>query len=133
MSTESKSFNPGHPASELPSTSRRILVRFLSLLSLSLAASAGIIMFIVLPYDLMERWHLLPDWEALKFIYVLAVIVLAWAHVGGTFTITVIACEVAAVLLQPGSRKAKIEAGLAIGLCTMTYLWLHIAARYNIH
>ena len=43
------------------STSRRILVRFLSLLALSLAASAGIIMFIVLPFEPMQHWHLLPD------------------------------------------------------------------------
>jgi len=90
-------------------------------------------MFIVLPFELMERWHLLPNWEALNFIYVLAVIVLAWAHAGGAFTIAVIVCEVAAVLLQPGSRKAKIEAGLTIGLCTMTYLWLYITVRYNLH
>jgi hypothetical protein len=115
------------------STSRRILVRFLSLLALSLTASAGIIIFIVLPYELMERWHLLPDWQVLNFIYLLAAIVLVWAHVGGSITIAVIVCEVAAVLLQPGSRRAKIEAGLAIGLCTLTYLWLYIAARYNIH
>ena len=120
---------------EHPSTSisRRILVRLLSLLSLTLTASAGIIMFVVLPYELMEHSHLLPDWEVLKFIYLLAAIVLAWAHVGGSFTIAVIVCEVAAVLLQPGSRRAKIKAGLAIGLCTMTYLWLCVAARYNIH
>jgi hypothetical protein len=81
----------------------------------------------------MERWHLLPNWEGLNFIYLLAVILLAWAHAGGFLTLVVIVCEVALVQLQPGSRKAKIEAAVAIGLCTMTYLWLYIATRYNIH
>jgi len=74
-----------------------MLLRFLNALALSLAASAGMIMFILLPYEFLVTRHLVPNWDVFKFIYLLAAILLAWLHAGGYITITVIVCEVAVV------------------------------------
>jgi hypothetical protein len=61
---------------------RALLTRFLTLVGLLLTAPAGMIVFIVIPYAVFERWHLLPDWDILKIIYLLVPIALAWNHAG---------------------------------------------------
>jgi hypothetical protein len=34
----------------------------LRLAALVLSGSAGMIIFVVIPYAVMDRWHMLPDW-----------------------------------------------------------------------
>ena len=109
------------------------LVTVLRILALILAASGALIVFAAVPYALMQRWHMLPHWEALRLVYLLFPIILAWQHAGSYILLTVGLCELFVVLLRPRIRRTKIEAGLLFGLCVLAYLYLYFGNRMNIH
>jgi hypothetical protein len=103
-------------------------------IALLITASAAIILFIVTPYDLLERWHALPNWNIFWLFFMFVPIVIAWGHAGAYLVLGVVACELAIFVLKPnlGSRGKKVAAG-SVAICVVTYLWLYIGNRYNIH
>jgi hypothetical protein len=113
---------------------RRLLARLLGLVALILTASAGIVVFIAIPIDLAERVHALPHWSIfLVLVFAIAPIIVAWSHAGIYILLIVTASELALLILKPGIRRAKIEAALATGLCTVAYLFVYLANHFNFH
>jgi len=104
----------------------RLFVRLLNLVAWVLATSGGLIVFVVLPYDLLGRWHLLPHWDVFALIYLMFPILLAWNHAGGYIVAVVLGCESILVVLQSGNRRAKVEGAAAVGLCVLAYLCTNI-------
>jgi len=87
------------------------------------------IIFVVIPYAVMDRWHMLPDWGVLRFIYLLFPIILAWQHAGFYIVLMVIFCELIIILLQrPLQKKAGGSRGgstLHLGLSSHPYRQSH--------
>lgn len=111
----------------------RVLVRVLRSVTNVLAASAGLIVFVVFPYVLLEHWHMLPNWEAMNFIFILFPIVIAWMHAGLYMTLIVAACETIVLKLSPSARRARIEASAKIVICGLVYVLLYLGNRFNFH
>ena len=114
------------------SIATRMFVRVLRLAALVLSGSAGMIIFVVIPYAMMDRWHMLPDWGVLRFIYLLFPIILAWQHAGFYIVLMVIFCELIIILLQRPLQEKKLEAAVAVALCTLAYRCIHIGNRMSI-
>ena len=76
---------------------------------------------------------MLPDWEAMNFIFILFPIVIAWIHAGLYMTLVVVACEAIIVKLNPFARNVRIEAIAKITVCVVVYLVLYLANRFNFH
>lgn len=113
---------------------RRLLARLLGLVALLLTASAGIVVFIFIPVALADRGHVLPHSDiVLVLVFAIAPIIIAWSHAGIYIVLIVTASELGLLILNPGIRRAKIEAGLATGLCTVAYLCIHLASHFNFH
>ena len=113
---------------------RRLLARLLGLVALLLSVSAGIVVFIAIPVDLAGRVHVLPHWSIfLVLVFAIAPIIIALSHAGIYIVLIVTASELGLLILNPGIRRAKIEAGLATGLCTVAYLCVHLANHFNFH
>ena len=112
---------------------QRLLVRFVHSVTLLVAGSAALVVFVVMPYVLVEHWHMLPDWQILQLIYLMFPIVIAWDHAGLVFVLIVVACEVLTLDLKSASRTAKIEATVKISICVLAYLFLTIGNRLNFH
>ena len=113
---------------------KSLLTRFLGLIALLLAASAGVVVFVAIPIDLAERMHILPNWSIfVVLVFAIAPILVAWSHAGIYMVVIVAASELALLILKPGIRRAQIEAVLVTGLCTVAYLCVHLASRFNFH
>lgn len=115
-------------------TLQRAVVLLLDRVALLITASAAIMLFIVIPCDLLERWHALPHWDIFWLFFMFVPLVVAWDHAGAYLVLTATACELAIVVLRPqlSSRDKKVAAG-SVAICIVTYLWLYIQMRYNIH
>ena len=109
------------------------LVRFLHSVTLLLAVSAALIVFIVMPYVLLEHWHLLPGWQGLAFIYLLFPLIIVWIHAGFIFLVIVVVCELLLVDFKSAARRTKIEAAAKISVCLLAYLFITIGNRLNLH
>ena len=115
------------------SLGNRVLVRVLRSVTNILAASAGLIVFVVFPYVLLEHWHMLPNWEAMNLIFILFPIVIAWMHAGLYMTLIVAACETIILKLSPSARSMRIEASAKIAVCGLVYALLYLGNRFNFH
>jgi len=113
--------------------SQKILQRLIASLTLFVSASGALILFVVVPFALLEHWRLLPDWRGLRLIYLLFPLVIAWNHAGFLFVLIVIGGEVVSAQLNPPDRKAKVEGVLKISVCVLTALFLELGNRYNPH
>jgi len=109
------------------------LMRLLHSISYLLAVSAALIVFIVMPYVLLEHWHLLPGWQGLQLIYVLFPLIIAWMHAGFIFIVIVVACELLLVDFKSATRSTKIEAAAKISACLLAYLFITIGNQLNLH
>lgn len=109
------------------------LARFLQPVTLLLPVSAALIVFIVMPYALLEHWHLLPDWQGLVFIYLLFPLIIAWIHAGFIFLVIVVVCELLLVDFKSAARRTKIEAAAKISVCLLAYLFIAIGNQLNLH
>jgi len=118
---------------EIAMNVEKSLVRFLHSVTLLLAVSAALIIFIVMPYVLLEHWHLLPDWQGLQFIYLLFPLIIAWIHAGFVFLVIVVACELLLVDFKSAARRTKIEAAAKISVCLLAYLFITIGNQLNLH
>jgi hypothetical protein len=94
--------------------------------------SAAIVLFVVIPYSLLEGWHLVPHWDIFWGIYLLFPIIIAWSHAGIYMLLCVMVCELALVLLKPGVPRARIEAIAAVGVCTLLYLYNYLSLRFHL-
>lgn len=111
----------------------RTLVGFLHSVTLLLAGSAAVIVFIVMPYVFFEHWHLLPDWQSLQLMYLTFPVIIAWNYAGFVFLVIVVAGEVLVSDLKSASRRTKIEATVKISVCLLAYLFLTIGNQVNLH
>ncbi|MGO9086273.1 MAG: hypothetical protein ACLQBK_13690 [Candidatus Sulfotelmatobacter sp.] len=111
----------------------KILVRFLHSVTLLVAVSAALLVFVVMPYVLLEHWRLLPDWQGFAFIYLLFPLIIAWIHAGFILLVIVVVCELSLVGFQPAARRTKIEAAAKISICLLAYLFIAIGNRLNLH
>lgn len=112
---------------------KKVLVRFMHSVTLLVAGSAALIVFIVMPYAFLEHWHMLPDWNGLQFIYLTFLVVIAWDYAGFVFLVIVVAVEVLLADFKFPSRRAKIEATVKISVCLLAYVFLTIGNRLNLH
>jgi len=110
-----------------------ILARFVHSVTLLLAGSAALIVFVVMPYVLLEHWHMLPDWQGLQLIYLMFPIVIAWDYAGFVFLVIVAASELLLVDFKSAARRPKIEAAVKISVCLLAYLLLTIGNQLNFH
>ncbi len=117
------------PQETLP---RRTIQRILGSVAMVLTASAVLVLSAV-PFGWLSRQHLLPDAIATLFLVLLAPIIIVWNHVKFYFLLIVTGCELALAFLQPGVRKARVEALAAVGICAAAYLFLYLSGRYNFH
>jgi len=108
----------------------RVLLRFISLF---LSCSAGIVVFIDMPYVLLEHWHRLPEQLDSPLIFLTFPIVIAWMYAGFAMLVGVVICESFLVDLNTASRGAKIAAATRIGLCLMAILFITIGNKMNLH
>jgi D-alanyl-lipoteichoic acid acyltransferase DltB (MBOAT superfamily) len=107
----------------------RILIRVLRSVALLLSASAAIVLFIGIPYELLERR--LPNWDIFNLIFLLFPIVIAWQHAGLYMLLCVTICGLALVLLNPGVRRARIEAIGMVGICAVLYIFMYLSMRFR--
>ena len=110
-----------------------MLARGLHSISLFLASSAAVIVFIDMPYVLLKYWHMLPEWLDSPLIFLTFPIVIAWMHAGFAVLACVVICESFIVHLKTSSRWTKIAAGTRIGLCLLAFVFIIIANRMNLH
>jgi hypothetical protein len=62
---------------------RLIIVRLLDSIALLVTASAGVIVFVAIPFDLLDSGHLLPNWSVFTvLLFTLAPNIIAWGHAG---------------------------------------------------
>jgi len=61
---------------------RRAVLRITDSVALVITAAAGIIIFVAAPFALLDRWHLLPNWNIFWLFFAFAPIVMAWDHLG---------------------------------------------------
>ena len=106
-----------------------MLVRSLHSISLFLASTAAVIVFVDMPYVLLRRWHVLDS----PIIFLTFPIVIAWMYAGFAMLVGVVICESFIVDLKTASRRAKIAAGTRIGLCLLAFLFIKIANQMNLH
>lgn len=110
-----------------------MLVRSLHSISWFLVSSAAVIVFIDMPYVLLEHWHMLPDRLDSPLIYLTFPIVIAWMYAGFAILVCVVVCESFVVDLKTASRRTKIAAGTRIGLCLLAFLFITIGDQMNLH
>ncbi len=101
--------------------------------ALVITASAGIIIFVAAPFALLDRWHLLPNWNIFWLFFAFAPIVMACDHLGPYLIVIVAACELNMVVMEPALKKTKIVAAVCLAVCLVAYLWVYVARRFNIH
>jgi len=118
---------------EIAMNNEKSLVRFLHSVTLLLAVSAALIVFIVMPYALLEHRHLLPDWQGLEIIYLLFPLIVAWIHAGFIFLVIVVVCELLLVDFKSATRKTKIEVAAKMSVCLLAYLFITIGNHLNLH
>ena len=102
-------------------------------ISLLLASSAAVIVFIDMPYVLLEHWHMLPQQMDSQLIYLTFPIVIAWMYAGFAILVCVVGCESFVLDLKTASRRTKMAAGTRIGLCLMAFLFITIGNEMNLH
>jgi len=112
---------------------QKTLVLLLHSVSLLVFASAAIILFVVMPYVLLEHWQLLPNWQGLMFIYMLFPIVIAWNHAGIAFVLIVGVCELILLRFDRATLRAKLEAAVKVSVCVLAQLILTVGNRLNFH
>ena len=112
---------------------RRALTFLLSSVALLITASAALIIFVAIPIGWLDKQHLLPGSIAFAIVVALFPLIAAWGRIGLYFVFVVTACELALVLLKPGVRRARIEAIVAVGVCTFAYLYLYLSIRFHFH
>jgi hypothetical protein len=112
---------------------RRSLTRLFSSVALVITASAALIIFVAIPVGWLDRQHLLPGGSAFAIVIALFPIIAAWGRAGLYFVLVVTACELTLVVLKPGVRRARIEAIVAVGVCTLAYLYIYLSVRFNFH
>jgi len=110
-----------------------MLARSLHFISLFLASSAAVIVFIDMPYVLLEHWHMLPNWLDSPLIFLTFPIVIAWMYAGFAIVVCVVICESFVVDLKTACRMTKIAAGTRIGLCLLAFLFITIGNEMNLH
>jgi len=64
-------------------------------------------------------------------VFAIAPIIIAWSHAGIYMVLIVAASELALLILKPDIKRARFEAALATSLCTVAYLCVHLAIRFN--
>lgn len=111
----------------------RLILLLLDSVGLLITASAIVIVFVVAPFDLLERSHLLPHWDIFWLFFIFVPFVAAWDHAGLYLLGTVTICEAGRVLLKPEIKRAKIAAAGSVVVCLVAYLWILMARRFNIH
>ena len=116
-----------------PSTALRAISWSLESLGLLITATAAVIVFFAIPYDLLERWRLLPHWDIFWLFFIFVPFIAAWDRAGPFLLLTVMSCEIALTLLKPGVKKVKIAAVVSIMVCIAAYVWIFIARRSNVH
>src|SRR5258708_37989589 len=109
------------------------LARILRTVALGLAATAALVIFVAVPAEWLDRWHVLSGWIAVLIIVVVSPFIIAWGRIGIYLLVIVVLCEVTLVYLKPRVRRAWIEAMAAVGVCALTYLYFYIAFRFNFH
>jgi len=99
----------------------------------AITASAAIVVFVAIPYALLDRWHLLPNWSIFWIFFIFIPFIVARDRAGFYLLLTVVVCEQSLVSLKPRVRKTTIMAFGSVAPCTLTYLWIYVAHRFNIH
>lgn len=111
----------------------RLTLGLLHSVGLLITASAVVIVFVVAPFDLLERSRLLPHWDIFWLFFIFVPFVAAWDHAGLYLLGTVTICEVGRAFLKPETKRAKIAAAGSVVVCLVAYLWILMARRSNIH
>ena len=102
-------------------------------ISLLITASAAVILFIAVPFDLLDNWHMLPSSTPWGVVFLFFPLVYVWGHAGLYLLVAVTACESTILFLKPVTTLAKITAAVPILVCLLTYLLLYLSVRFNIH
>ncbi len=110
-----------------------IILRIFDAVSVVITASAAVLLFIATPYSLLDRWHLLPNWGIFWIFFVFVPFIVVWDRAGFYLLLVVIVCQSLLVLLRPRSQKTQIIAVGSVVLCALTYVWIYVAHRFNIH
>jgi hypothetical protein len=110
-----------------------VVLRIMDSVAIVITASAGIIIFIAVPFALLDRWHLLPKWDIFWLFFAFAPVVMAWDRLGPYLMLIVAVCELSIVAMRPEIKKTKIIAVVFVAICLLAYLWLYAARRFNIH
>jgi len=116
-----------------PSPMRAVTLRILDAVAVVITASAVIVLFIALPYAALDRWQLLPHWDIFGLFFLFFPFIVAWDRVGIYLLLTVIGCEATVVVLRPAVRRTKLSPAASVAVCVLTYLWVYVAHRFNIH
>lgn len=110
-----------------------MLSRILHSISWFLACSAAVIVFIDMPYVLLQHWHMLPARLDSPLIFLTFPIVIAWIYAGFAILAGVVICESFVIDLKTASRRTKVAAGTRIGLCLLAFLFITIGNEMNLH
>jgi len=109
------------------------LTRILRAIALLLAATAALVIFVAIPAEWLDRWHVLTGYTGLAIVMLLSPLIISWGRAGSYLLLVALGCEVTLVLLKPGVRKARLEAMVVGAVCVLTYLYLYSALRFNFH
>jgi len=115
------------------SSIRNIILRMLDAISLVITASAAVILFIAIPYSLLDRWHLLPNWGIFWIFFVFVPFMVGWDRAGFYLLFVVVACQLLLALLRQRTQRTQIIAFVSVVLCTLASIWIYMAHRFNIH
>lgn len=109
-----------------------LLQRLLHVISLLITASAAVVLFIAVPFVLLDNRHLIPSSVPWGVVFLFFPFVYIWGRAGLFLLVVVTVCESAVLSLKPGNAWAKITAVAPILACLLTYLLFHLGWRWDL-
>ena len=104
----------------------------LYVISLLITASAAVVLFIAVPFVLLDNRHLLPSSVPWGVVFLFFPFVYVWDRAGLYLLVAVIVCESVVLSLKPANSWAKITAVVPILVCLLTYLLFHLGWRWDL-